>query len=271
MTQLLLNLWWKQNNRLQFHAVLAFATSLIVWHFATGLCKVQVFSDIVLQFPSSDKETLLTAWDFFLCYLVCRKLNAVSKRQKARMSYLDHGKEMKPEFSQFLFFIFFFAVGKRKSACFLPQWRVGSSSNDVKINKRNGEMLCDGKGSVIWRDAFSLCGLCQGDSGMWGVDILHIPQPFPLSRLTYCLSGAWRQRTARRKGVSPEEFYQIVEGKLDNSPQRSGAVLKALLCQIPMGGFPGDLTHLCLPRHGGWHIRKAAASPDQCLSLRYFK
>lgn len=169
------------------------------------------------------------------------------------------------------YFLFFFAVGKRKSACFLPQWRVGSSSNDVKINKRNGEMLCDGKGSVIWRDAFSLCGLCQGDSGMWGVDILHIPQPFPLSRLTYCLSGAWRQRTAWRKGVSPEEFYQIVEGKLDNSPQRSGAVLKALLCQTPMGGFPGDLTHLCLPRHGGWHIRKAAASPDQCLSLRYFK
>lgn len=127
------------------------------------------------------------------------------------------------------FYLFiFFAVGKRKSACFLPQWRVGSSSNDVKINKRNGEMLCDGKGSVIWRDAFSLCGLCQGDSGMWGVDILHIPQPFPLSRLTYCLSGAWRQRTARRKGVSPEEFYQIVEGKLDNS--RKGAVLSLKPC-----------------------------------------
>lgn len=44
--------------------------------------KSKFFSDIVQQFPSSDKETLVTAWDFFLCYLVCRKLNTVSKRQR---------------------------------------------------------------------------------------------------------------------------------------------------------------------------------------------
>lgn len=46
-------------------------------------------------------------------------------------------------------FYFFFAVGKRKSACFLPQWRVGSSSNDVKINKRK------------WGDALWWKGQCD--------------------------------------------------------------------------------------------------------------
>lgn len=107
---------------------------------------------------------------------------------------------------------------QEKSACFVSQWRVGSGCNGVKIHLRK------------WGDALSwaiLSGCVRETRFLYVMSVrgiqacemlmryLTYPRTLPFDQTDLPPSWLLEVETYRRKWVSPEEFHQIVERKLD--------------------------------------------------------
>lgn len=124
MIQLFSNFWLKQSDRSYFHVVFVFATSVEVWLFATGLCKV-IFSNILQQFYPSDKDTLVMVQDFSSTTWYAENSTLSLRDRRPRMCCPDYGKEMKSEFSHFFFVCVWWGEEKNLPvSCHSGEWAV---------------------------------------------------------------------------------------------------------------------------------------------------
>lgn len=168
----------------------------MVWLFATGLCKVKVFSNILQQLYYSDKETLVMVQDFSSATWYPENLTPSLRDRRPGCVTQIMEKKWSQSLANFCVYVWWEEENLLVS-CHSEEWAVVVMMLKYEKMGRCSELSHWGRWQCASEKYIFIMWPLWGRfkrARCWCV-ILHIPESFPLIRPTYHLFDAWRQRS----------------------------------------------------------------------------